>query len=538
MDSGRREREGFDQHGIVRVIPVPSSSASTPTPRHQRAASVFQDIEGAAREAKRKFIDTGINTNDSSPRPAATTPSQSKEQTDPQHHQSKRPRLTAETDPQSPSPPERFHSTTSSPVYYNGKRVPSFAHPRGHRRHLTNTSPGSPEIGLGLGITASPMREKIARNKLNADEIRKPSSIPPPPPRYSLRGSTNSSPPEGSSLDDSPLGNRKPAKRPCNSVPRETSRNDDKCPRTRAALKASGSGTGSHQAVPSSARVTVPKLSSAQQDLLEKDKKELQEFTNLLEDTKINPECLPFLQKISSVLQARIKSRAAFSPTGAEREQIFHTYRKQLRNYRESIERFKKKGEFYTETDGHADTSEDEDASDGPGGDRDEGSEKDMSTKNPKRPGIEMRDLSADFAAARRISSLRARSTALKTRGSPQSQRDKEPDGPGIQVLIGDNGTEQASPSPRASSARASQSNGAVPEDAAIKEIENEHEDDTTESEGEDIQFEAEVPKVEHCTPIRNPTTIQRASSRNAPLPRAGPGEGEHEVNAVLSTAK
>lgn len=539
VDSGRREREGFDQHGIVRVIPVPSSSTSTPTLRHQRAASVFQDVEGAAKEAKRKFSASGISANDSLARPGATTPPQNKEQTDPQHHQSKRPKLTAETDPQSPSPRERFHTTSSSPVYYNGGRVPSFALPRGHRRHLTNTSPGSPEIGLGLGITASPARDKIARDKLTADGIQKPSSMPPPPlPRHSLRGPTNSSPLEGSSQDDSPLGTRKPAERPHSSVPRETSRNNDKRPRTRAALKASGSGTRSHHARASSDPNATPKPKLTPDYYLEKDRTELKEVRKLLKDRKTNPECLPILRDMSDLHKEMIDLKTRLGLTATERKRLINIARKRLGRRRNRLEKFKNNGQLCDESDAHTITSDGGNAGDGPDEGAHESSDEDLLKKNLKRPRIEKRDLSADFVAARRISSLRAYPTGVKIGDSPQSPKEKEPDGQGFQVLIGDTGAEQASPSARASSARASRSNSVLPGGVATEGNENEAEENMTESEGEDIQFEAEAPQVEHSSPIRKSTGSKRASPRNAPPLGAEPGVEENGFKGVYSTAK
>lgn len=536
VDSGRREREGFDQHGIVRVIPVPSSSTPTPTLRHQRAASVFQDVEGAAREAKRKR-DSGISVNDSLPRPGVTTPSHNKEQTDPQHHQSKRPRL-IEADSQSPSPAGRVQKTTSSPVYYDGRRVPSFALPRGHRRHLTNTSSGSPEIGLGLGITASPNRDKIARDKVTGYGIQKQNSMPPPPPRYPLRGPTNFSPLEGSSQDSSPLGTRNPAERPYNSFPRETSRNNDERPRTRAAKKAaqkgSGSGKSSHHARDSSDPKATPKPKLTPDYYLEKDRTEAEEVNKLLKDRKTNRECLPILRDMSDLHIEMIDLKARSGLTATERKRLINLARKRLGRRRNRLEKFKNNRQLCDESDTHTMASEGGNADDGPDEGADESSDEDLPKKNPKRPRMEKRDLLGDFAATCRISSLRA-----KSGGCLQNLAGKGPNGHRIQVVIGDNETEQSSPLARASSARASQSNGALSEDAATarNENENENENNMTDSDGEDIQFEAEVPKVQHSSPMRIPTAFQRASPQNAPPPGADDGE-EDGVNGAYSTAK
>jgi hypothetical protein len=197
----------------------------------------------------------------------------------------------------------------------------------------------------------------------------------------------------------------------------------------------------------------------------------------------------------------------------------------------------KRKGEFYKETDAHTSTTEEEDT-DGEAGESDnKGSDEDTPKKNPKRSRIE-KDLSADFAGARRVSSLRVNSTGAKSRGRLQSVADKEPDGHGIQVVIGDNGTEQASPSVRASSARASQENGTLPGDAVVEEHEDENEDNMTDSDGEDIQFEAEVPKALHSSLMRNSTASQRAPPQKAPRSWAEPGRNTNGVNGIDSTTK
>jgi hypothetical protein len=258
----------------------------------------------------------------------------------------------------------------------------------------------------------------------------------------------------------------------------------------------------------------------------------------LLRDPKTNPECLIVLREISD-LHNEITTLKAGSG-GRERRRLLGMARKRLSRRRKALEKFKSNEQLYDDGDARTITSQEGNAGNGPNEGPDENSDEDLlkKKKNHKRPGIEKRELSADFVAARRISFLRAYSSSVKTGDSPQSQRNKEPDGHGIQVLIGDNGIEQASPSTRASSTRASQSNDALPEDAAIKENENENENDTTDSEGEDIQSEAEIPTIKHSSPIRKSTASQRTSPRKAPPPGADPGEEGNGVNGIYSTAK
>jgi hypothetical protein len=224
--------------------------------------------------------------------------------------------------------------------------------------------------------------------------------------------------------------------------------------------------------------------------------------------------------------------------TATERKRLINIARKRLGRRRNRLEKFKNNGQLCDESDAHTITSDGGNAGDGPDEGAHESSDEDLLKKNLKRPRIEKRDLSADFVAARRISSLRAYPTGVKIGDSPQSPKEKEPDGQGFQVLTGDTGAEQASPSARASSARASRSNSVLPEGVATEGNENEAEENMTESEGEDIQFEAEAPQVEHSSPIRKSTGSQRASPRNAPPLGAEPGAEENGFNGVYSTAK
>ncbi|KAF3387706.1 hypothetical protein F1880_001377 [Penicillium rolfsii] len=516
VDSGRREREGFDQHGIVHVIPVPSSSTSTPTLRRQRAASVFQDVEGAAREANRKR-DSGISANDSLTRPGATTPPQNKEHIDPQHHPSKRSRLTDLGSPP-PSPAEQVQTTSSSPVFYNG-RVPSFALPPGHRRHVTNTSSGSPELGLGLGITASPSRDNMA--KATADGNQNPNSMPPPPPRYTLRRSSNSS----------RLSATKPKERPCNSVPQENSINDFNRPRTRAAQNASGSGIRSHHGTPSSAPKTVTKPGLTTEEYLEKNLNEIREVEKLLNDPKTNPECLTVLQEISDLHKEIITLKAG--PGGKERQRLIGMARKRLSRRRNRLEKFKNNGQFHGVSNVRTSMSEEGDARVGPREGPDDSSDEDLPKKMPKRPRIEKRNLLVDFASTCRVSSLRAESGSR-----PQNVVDKEANGHEIQAVIGNNGTQQDFPSANASSA---QSTAAVPVDAATEEHENENrigEIMTDSSDGEDIEFDAEVFVVQESPHIRYYAASQGDWAQKARTLDAYHGKRKNGEIGVYSIAK
>lgn len=546
MDNGRREREGFDQLGTVRVIQVPSSSTPSPAHRYQRAPSVCQDIEGAAREAKRKYLDSAVSANGSLTRSrdtATETRAQNKEQAGLQERPTKRPRLTEEAEPVSPTPAGSPHTTTSSPVFYNDGRVPSYAHPRGHRRHLGNNSTGSPLVGLGLGITASPAKARIST--LNADVTAErspdpavgpgPRSMPPPPrPRYSLRGPTTSSPLESGSEEDSPLAGKKVARRPFHSVPRETSRS--KGPRTRAAKKTEGSGKKSERVAPSSDPVGTLKLTRSQLDLLEKDKRELQEVNDLLKQSRINPECRTIIQRMRHDLEERIKVRVAPSSHGEQRMLVFQRIRKKLRTCRNSLERFRRNGQLYEESDAHDTTSEDNGMDENPGEGSDDESEEDMPRNRPRRSGIERRDLSTDFVVTGRVSSLRSHSKRAELENLQPSQKDKEPHGHDIQIVVED--TRIAQTSPQTSSSVAHDFlNGDRPEDGAAS-VEDENEDETTDSDGSDIEYESKGPKVEQSSPIRIPIVSQGASPRIAPPPRAENGENENGNDVIDPFAK
>lgn len=476
VDTGRHAREGFDQHGTVRVIPAPLSSTASPTHRFQREGSAFQDIEGfaarEAQEAKRKFLDTTTGANDSLIGEGETTirtPSRDKEP-DPRERQSKRPRLTEQNDAPSPSPAGSQRETASGPLFYNDRPAPSYALPRGHRSHPPSNSKSSPEKGLGLGVTASPIKAKTAHTK-------GPSSMPPPPlPRYSLRKAAKSSPLESSSQDDSPLENRK-SKRLFNSDPREISYT--KGPRTRAA---SGSGKRSHRVTPSRA------LGGATpQETIELERKELEGVRKLLRGPNTNSQSYKLLREMVKLHEARIQLRNGSYTDADEQKRLLDNNRRALSYRRGLLDRLKESGDLYSKSDVHTTTNENF-ANEGHNGDSDESSEEELPKKRRKSRRIQRRDLSGDNIVTQRISSLRAHT---------QSRRDRLLDVQGVQVVIDNLGSARISPN-KSLAANEPQLNEAHPEDvemedhSALEELQDE-DDDMTDSDGGDVEFDAVV---------------------------------------------
>ncbi|KAJ5390979.1 uncharacterized protein N7496_002047 [Penicillium cataractarum] len=524
VDNGRHAREGFDQHGTVRVIPTPLSLAPSPTPRFQREGSVFQDVEGeAAREAKRKLLDAAISANDSligERETSIRTPSRDKEP-DLRERQSKRPRLTEQNDAPSPSPAGSQRETTSGPLFYNDRRAPSFALPRGHRSHPPSNSKSSPEKGLGLGVTASPVKAKTAHTK-------GPSSMPPPPlPRYSLRGASNSSPLESSSQDDSPLENRK-SKRLFNSVPREISR--DKERRTRANVKASGSSKKSHRASSMSGPTGVSILNKPP-NWAKRDKEELEEIRKLRGGSNTNPECFELLRKMEELHEARLKLKSGSHTDAQERKRLLDNTRRALGHRRGLLQKLKATGELYNDNDVQTTTSENF-ANEGHNRDSDESSEAELPQRRSKRHKAKRQDLSSDTVATRRISSLRAHT---------QSRRDRLSDVQDVQVVIDDLGSARVSPN-KSLDANDVQSNVADPEDdgmedcSALREHKDEDDDIMTDSDGGDIEFEEEGLEVEQTSPIHNPSFSQGPSPRKTLALGAEPEDEENGFQGVFTS--
>lgn len=535
MDNGRCEREGFDQRGTVRVIQIPVSSTPSLSHRYQREGSVFQDVEGAAREAKRKFLDAAISANDSLVGARETTirtPSREEEQPDPRERQSKRLRPSERTDPSSPSPAGIPRETVSSPLFYHNRRVPSFAQPHGHRGHLPNHSNSSPKKGLGLGITASPLRATTSNSQVIADGMPGPSSMPPPPrPRYSLRPPTYSSPLESSSQNNSPLGNMKQAESNASSAPWGATRYSG--PRTRASLKTPGSGQRSHH--PRSLSVSTGALiAHITPDYVERDRRELEEARMLLRSSGTNPECFPLLDEICHLHEEKLEIKANSYTDAHERVRLLGMNRRKLGRRREKLEKLKGSGELYKESDADTNTGEGP-TNEGVHRDRDESSEEESLKGRTKRRRIERWDLSAESGIAQRISSLRAHT---------QRRKDRLSDVQGVQVVIKDlaSNTTSLNKSPGASD---SQLNGARSGDAepeerpALDENQDDDDDDSpTDSDGGDVEFEDEGLEASQNSPFRNHTASQGASPRRTPTLGDGPAEETNGANGVDSDPK
>lgn len=518
MDNGRREREGFDQNGTVRVIQAAPSS--TPTRRAQRASSIFQDIEGvAARVAKRKRCDGERDTNGSTAETgpaAARNPFQIDREMDMSQSQSKGPRLAEDTDSQSPSPAGVSKTTKSIPVFYNDMSAPSFAHPRGHRRHLGTTSTGSsPEKGLGLGITASPIRP-IALNP-NVTSNGSPTPGVMPHRRRSLRGRPNSPPPLSFLQDDNPLDAEKPKVRKPGSVRGKTS--SQKSPQTRSSQKLPGSGKESYRTTPSTGGGHVSKKKHSNDEYKQRDRKEFQEVKYLLKGSKTNPECLPILKEMSDFHKEILRLKANSTLMSGDRYVRLKNVRRNLARRRVKLESFRHKGELSKELEVHSISSEDESTKRKADEESDEESLGDLFIQTPKRSRVEQRDLPADFAVARRISSLRGHSKGAGI-GDSRPMRDSEtPNVDSLQVVIKDTGSEQVSLPVRTPAVPRFRSPGLHLDSAPSKYgIADESDDLGTDSDGGDIPFEPTGIPFEPSSVIHNSNVAQKPSPISRPV--------------------
>lgn len=523
MDNGRREREGFDQNGTVRVIQVAPSS--TPTRRAQRASSVFQDIEGAAaREAKRKPCDGERDTNGSpagTGQIAARNPFQIDRETDMPQGQSKRPRLADDTDAQSPSPAGISKTTKSIPVFYNDMSAPSFAYPRGHRRHLSTTSTGSsPEKGLGLGITASPFKLIAPKPNVTSNGSPGPSDMPPPPTaprRRSLRGRTNSPPPQSFLQDDTPLGAEKPQVRKPGSVRGKAS--SQKFSPTRSSQKIPGSGKESHRTTPSTGGNGVSKKKHSNDEYEERDRKEFQDVKALLKGSKTNPECLPILKEMSDFHEEILRLKADSTFKSGDRYIRLKNVRRNLTRRRVKLELFRRKGELSKEFEVHSTSSEDESTERKTDEGSDEESLADLFIQAPKRPRVEQRDLPADSAVARRISSLRGPSKSAGIGDNRPMHDGETPDGNSLQAVVTDTGSEQVSLPVRTSAAPYFRSPGlALDGPQSQYRIADVSDDPTTDSEGDDIPFEPTGIPFEPSSAMHNSNVAQEPSPISRPV--------------------
>jgi hypothetical protein len=268
---------------------------------------------------------------------------------------------------------------------------------------------------------------------------------------------------------------------------------------------------------------------------MERDRKELEEARILLRGSRTNPECFQLLREMCDLHEAKLRLKAGSYNDAHERTRLLRLNRRALCRRREKLEKLKRSGELYEESDTNTNTGEDP-ANEGLPRDREESSEEESLKGRPKRRRIERRDLSAESYVAQRISSLRAHT---------QRRKDRLSDIQGIQVVIQDLGSNKTSrnKSPGASD---SQLNGAPPGNAepeerpALDENQDEDEDDDspTDSDGGDVEFEDDDLEAPQRFPFRNNPASQEASPRKTLAISDGPGVEANGADGVDSNPK